>query len=275
MKIGSHVKISKGYLAAARRAKQIGANAFQYFPKNPRSLTIKAFDEIDAASCAAFCRENGLVSIAHTPYPTNLSVKEEEMREQTKRSLVNDLEIANSCGSIGVVVHFGTFKDSDPLEGYKRMIDMLNEILSGWEGTSMLLVENNAGKGGAQGTTFEELVQIRSLCDYPEKIGYCFDTCHGFASGIWNGQDWKEAEQKGLQLGYFQHLKAVHLNNSFHPLRSFKDRHANLSNGHIPLEGFKEFLASPSIRNLPLVLETPDDSGITHEEEIAFVKKLI
>ena len=70
MIFGSHVSIRQGYLYAAKTAQNIGARAFQYFPKNPRSLIVKDFDQEDALSCAQFCQENNIQSIAHTTYPT-------------------------------------------------------------------------------------------------------------------------------------------------------------------------------------------------------------
>jgi deoxyribonuclease-4 len=272
MKFGSHVSIRNGYVGAAKTAFKKGAKAFQYFPKNPRSLSVKEFDHNDAHNCKQFCSEHGIVSISHTPYPTNLSA-ENDYFEETKASLLNDLEISEACGSIGVIVHFGTYKGSDPLEGYKRMIHMLNEVLNAWDQDCLLLIENNAGTKGGMGTTFEELIKIRSLVDQTEKVGFCLDTCHAFASGLWREGSWMETLKTGNELGYFDHLKAIHLNNSKYPNGSKKDRHANLTKGVITIEDLKELILSEPIKELPMILETPDDEGITHDEEINYLYK--
>lgn len=275
MLFGSHVSIRNGYLGAAQEACKIGAKAFQYFPKNPRSLKVKIYNKDDAMTCAKFCREHGLASIAHTPYPTKLSVDNEKARAEIIKSILNDLEIAQECGSIGVVVHFGTYKGADPLEGYKRMIHLLNDVLSKWDGDTLLLIENNAGKGGTMGTTIEELVQVRQLTDSPEKIGFCLDTCHAFASGLWTGKNWEGVERKGEELGYFKHLRAIHLNNSKYPSGSMRDRHANIHNGQIKVEQMKELLRSSLLKEVPMILETPSSSDYTHKDEIAYLHKLI
>jgi deoxyribonuclease IV len=267
---GSHVSIRNGYLGAAKMTNAMKARAFQYFPKNPRSLSVKDYDKNDATACKVYCKENGIVSIAHTPYPTNLSC-EKEMVEMTKASLLNDLEIANACGSIGVVVHFGNFRGSDLLEGYKRMVYMLNQVLDDWNNKCHILLENNAGTKGGMGTTFEELVKIRSLTHSPEKIGFCFDTCHAFGSNLWKAGKWEKTLKKGEELGYFNYLKAIHLNNSKYPNGSFKDRHANLTKGKISIDELKGFITSRNIKTVPMILETPDDEGITHLEEISFL----
>jgi len=274
MKIGCHVSIRHGYLAAAKFAKSIGARSFQFFPKNPRSLQIKAFDAKDAQHCADFCQQEGLVSIAHAPYPVNLSEEDEELRKVVQRSLINDLEIVEACGAIGLVVHFGKYKGKDPLKGYQLMIEMLGEVLIDWTGNALLLIENNAGQGVRMGITMEELVQVRNLSDQKEKIGFCLDTCHAFASDLWNGQNWHDFVEKGKVLDYFSHLKAIHLNDSAYEHGSFRDRHANIGKGYIGEAAFQTLLHSEILQGLPMILETPQAQDYSHAEEIQYVLNL-
>lgn len=270
MKFGSHISIKEGYLGAAKQAASMNASAFQYFPKNPRSLSIKEFSKEDALSCKEFCQENDLESVSHTSYPTNLTSTDDNKRDTVIQSLLNDLEITNACGSIGAVVHFGKLiKDKDPLASYQLIIETLNNILSQWEGNCKILLENNAGKPGTIGTTLEELVQVRNLCDHPEKIGFCLDTCHAFASGLWNGENWEEVLKKGTELGYFDHLNVIHLNNSKYETKLGKDRHANIfSNGYITEKQFNQLINTPQLKEVPFILETPKKEGIPHKDEI-------
>ncbi|MBP1933607.1 deoxyribonuclease IV [Ammoniphilus resinae] len=275
MKLGSHISTRNGYSGAVQQAIRMGAQAFQYFPKNPRSLQLKKFDEKDAAHCAALSRQHGIISIAHTAYLINLSVEEQEMRQTIRTSLKNDLEITEACGSLGLVVHFGKYKGKDPLLGYKLMIEMLNEVLDDWMGQALILIENNAGQGVKMGTTLEELVQIRQLTDVKEKIGFCLDTCHAFASGLWDGTNWRDVAEKGRELGYFEHLKAIHLNDSAYKTSSFRDRHANIGKGYIGEEPFKELLGSEEIAGLPAVLETPESTGYRHQDEMKYIRERV
>ena len=274
LRFGCHLSIREGYIGAAKSADKIGAACFQYFPKNPRSLSVKNFNKEEAHECKEFCREHDIISVAHTPYPTNLTPPENK-KDIILQSLKNDLEIAEACGSLGVVVHFGSsISKTDPLAGYQLMIAMLNAVLDNWEGKTKILIENNAGKPGSLGTTIEELVMVRSLCNSPEKIGFCLDTCHAFASGLWATESTKEFLEKGSEKGYFQELKAIHFNNSKYPANSGVDRHANIfSGGYIKEEEFTELLNASVIGNLPLILETPSDEGITHEHEVNCLKQ--
>lgn len=275
MKIGSHISIRRGYLQAARTASAIGAASFQYFPKNPRSLTVKAFDRKDAEACAAYCADNGLVSIAHTPYPVNMAAPAPDLRRATIASLRNDLEIAEACGSLGIVVHFGKSKENDPLQGYKNIIQCINETLFDWHGRTLLLLENQAGEGSLMGTTMEELVQIRKLTDRPELIGYCLDTCHLFASGVWRAGQTEAWMAKGEALGFFDHLMAVHLNDSVYPGGACKDRHANIGQGHMGEEAFRSFFRLLSRPGMPAILETGTGQDGTHKSEIEYVRTLL
>ena len=95
-------------------------------------------DVRNAAACSEFCQEQGLVSIAHPisdEYGGWLNPGE-AFYQLTVDSLKNDLMIAEACGSLGIVVHFGHLKSQDILEGYQNIIRM-NDVLSSWtEGLS-------------------------------------------------------------------------------------------------------------------------------------------
>ena len=128
------------------------------FSKNPRSLSFKWPDLNDARAANAFCHQHGIESVAHAPYPTNPAVHDPARREMVVQSLLNDLIIAEACGSIGVVVHFGYHHTTvDRLQGYKYMIRCLNHVLAQWDGKAQLLIENEAGGHGPMGTRIEEL----------------------------------------------------------------------------------------------------------------------
>ncbi len=268
MIFGCHVSIKDGYLGAAMLANKKGASAFQFFPKNPRSLVVKEYDQMDALSCKEYCDIHQLQSIIHTPYPTSLTPNEDK-KNLTIQSIINDLSIADACGAIGVVIHFGSpIHTSDPLQSYHLMIDMLNSVLEQWQGQALILLENIAG--GSMGVTLEEHVQVRSLSQFPEKIGFCFDTCHAYASGLWSGENTKELLQKGTTLNYWSEVKAFHLNNSKYKSGSGKDRHANIfQNGFIKETDFNDLLTFPMFQNIPFILETPKDEGVSYDDEIA------
>lgn len=271
---GSHVSIRGGYLQCAKNAESIGANAYQFFAKNPRSLSPKSYDRADAESCAVFCREHKLQAIVHSPYPTNLAERDTELSQLTVSSLLNDLVIAEACGALGVVVHFGKSRESDPLNGYRDIIATLNRVLASWQGEALLLLENQAGEGSEMGTTLHELVQIRTLSERSEHIGFCFDTCHAYGSGLWKKDGWPQLVQLGLELDYWQHVRAVHYNDSVYPSGSRKDRHANVGSGFIGLEQMTQIIRTPALADKLFILETAPGSDGTHRDEIVLIRSL-
>ncbi|WNR42264.1 deoxyribonuclease IV [Paenibacillus roseipurpureus] len=273
MRIGAHVRTRGDYLLAAKTALTIGAQAFQYFPMNPRSLALKEANPQDMHACAQFSKEHGLLSIGHAPYALNPAVDEPE-RALMVALIKNGLDITNACGSLGLVVHFGKYVGKDPLQGYKNIIQCLNSATEGYNGASLILLENQAGEGAQLGLTMEEMVQVRKLCLRPETIGFCMDTCHAFASRLWQGSDWSDLERRGAQLDYLPHVKAIHLNDSVYACGSRRDRHANIGRGYIGLDNFRTLLASPFLQEIPIVLETGAGWDGTHRDEIALVQSL-
>ncbi|GIP59378.1 deoxyribonuclease IV [Paenibacillus woosongensis] len=276
--VGGHLSIRSGYAGAAQIAISSGAGAFQYFPKNPRSLSVKDFDRQDAERCRTLCEQHGIRSVAHTPYPSNLAVDLHAAPDQfarTVHSLRNDLEIAEACGSMGIIVHFGTFKTGNPLQGYQNIIQCINKVLSGWEGKAKLLIENQAGDHGDMGMTLEELVQIRKLCQSPERIGFCLDTCHAFASGMWVGEADNIFARKAAELDYWSGLTVIHLNDSKYPAHSRKDRHARVGSGYIGERGFRKLLQLDQVRGIPWIFESEKGEDGTYREDMERVRRWV
>ena len=69
-------------------------------------------------------------------------------------------------------------------------------------------------------------------------------------------------------------LKAIHLNDTKNPFSSHKDRHEKIGQGYIGLEPFKKIVSHSYLKNLPMILETPNDL-MGYAEEILILKGLI
>ncbi|SFS49489.1 deoxyribonuclease IV [Marininema halotolerans] len=274
MKLGCHVSVAKGFSKACQQASTLGAASFQVFTKNPRGLRPKKVDYADAEKGVAFCRENGITLVAHTPYITNLSTPKADLHEVTVRSIKEDLHIAESYGAVGAVVHCGKHVGEGEEEGTRRMVETLNEILADYEGDTLLLLENTAGQGTELGLAIEDLVKIREATDVPDKIGFCFDTCHGFASGAWNLETFDEMVKTMEETGYLKSLVAIHFNDSKVPFQSRKDRHEKIGKGEIGAEALTRFLHCEQFEGLPIILETPVEKEEEYAEEIQYLHQL-
>ncbi|WP_124727740.1 deoxyribonuclease IV [Staphylospora marina] len=274
MKIGCHISVAKGFERASKRAFELGADSFQVFTKNPRGLRPKKVDVKDAEAGRKFCKEHGIVLVAHTPYITNLSTPKEDLHEVTIRSIREDLRIAECYGAVGAVVHCGKHVGEGEEYGRRRMVETLDIILDEYDGPVKLLLENTAGQGSELGLSIRELTEIRLSTRHPEKIGFCFDTCHAFAAGTWVPDRFDGLVTEMKETGYLEHLVAIHFNDSKAPWGSRKDRHEKIGKGEIGAEALALFLKEEAFQGLPVILETPVDDEGEYAEEIRYLHKL-
>ncbi len=275
MKLGCHISISKGYVTAVENAHRLGCQSFQFFTKNPRAFRGKAADPEQAEKGRSLLKEYGLVAVAHAPYITNLSTPDPELQQTSIASLKQDLENAEAYGAIGCVCHMGKHVGQGEEYGLKRMVETLDMLLDAYKGDCPLLLENTAGQGSEMGTTMEQCLEVRSRVAQPHRIGFCFDTCHGFAAGAYRPETWEEFVQQAKSIGYWEHLKAIHLNDSKFEHGSRKDRHANLGQGFIGEEGLKVLLRSGAFEGLPVVLETPVKTEDDYKPEMEYARSLL
>ena len=116
-----------------------------------------------------------------------------------------------------------------------------------------------AGKGTEVGRTFEELAAIISRVELSDHMGVCLDTCHVHDAGydIVNDLDGVLEEfDRVLGIG---RLRAIHINDSKNPLGSHKDRHERIGEGAIGIDAFERIVTHPQLRDLPFILETPNE----------------
>lgn len=266
LRIGCHLSSSKGYRAMAKDAKKINANTFQFFTRNPRGGNAKAIDENDVKVFLTEAQSLDITPIlAHAPYTLNACSADPKLRNFAKRTMADDLVRMEYTPGNMYNFHPGSHVKQGTEIGIQFIAEMLNEILSPAQTTTVLL-ETMAGKGSEVGGAFEELRQILDLVELKSHMGVCLDTCHIWDGGydIVNHLDdiLTEFDNKiGLK-----RLKAIHLNDSQNPIGAHKDRHAKLGEGYIGLDIFKRIVTHPELRHLPFFLETPNDlDGYAHE----------
>ncbi len=275
MKLGCHISISPGFATSVENAHRLGCESFQFFTKNPRAFKGKAADPVQAAKGRQLMEQYGMVAVAHAPYITNLSTPDPELQATSIASLKQDLENAEAYGAVGCVCHMGKHVEQGEEYGIKRMVETLDMLLEEYQGSCPLLLENTAGQGTELGTLLEQCMDVRSRVAQPHRIGFCFDTCHGFAAAAYHPDRWEEFVEHARSIGYWEHLKAIHLNDSKHDFGSRKDRHANLGQGFIGEAGIARMLKSGAFKGLPVVLETPVDSEEDYKPELEFMQKLL
>ena len=272
--IGCHLSVSKGYLHMAKEATSIGANTFQFFPRNPRGGASKPLVPEDVEALSAWMKEHRFGKIlCHGAYTMNGASLKEEIRNFARQAIREDLVKVSQLPDCLYNFHPGTHLKQGAEKAIPLIADMVNLAMDYEDLNTTVLLETMAGKGTEVGRSFEELADIIERVERKDRIGVCLDTCHIYDGGydIVNDLDGVLAEfDKVIGL---ERLKAIHLNDDKNPMGSQKDRHEKIGKGTIGLEAFERIINHPSLRNLPFYLETPNDLA-GYKEEIKILKAL-
>ena len=256
---GCHLSCSDGYLAMGRQALSIGADTFQFFTRNPRGGSVKAFDAQDARALCDFLAEHSFAPIlAHAPYTLNAAAADPRVRDFAWRAMREDLErLAHLPGAM-LNFHPGSHVKQGVETGVRLIAQMLDAVYT-HEMPTPVLLETMAGKGSEVGGRFEELRAIMDASRAGDRLGVCLDTCHVFDGGydIVNRLD-DVLEEFDRVIG-LPRLRAVHLNDSKNPMASHKDRHEKIGQGMIGLEALTRVINHEALRGLPFYLETPNE----------------
>ncbi len=263
--VGAHVSAAGGVENAPLNARRIGARAFALFTKNQRQWQAKP---LAAETVAAFKRslaESGIATrhvLPHDSYLINLGHPDPQKRLKSENALLDEARRAEQLGlallNFHPGSHLGAMGDQECLD---QIAAAMTRILAQTERIA-LLVEGTSGQGNHVGHRFEHLARILERVGDRRRCGVCLDTCHLFAAGY----DLRTPEAYEATLSRFgalvgmENLRAVHLNDAKADLGSRKDRHDSIGKGRLGLETFRLLMNDPRLDDLPLILETIDES---------------
>ena len=268
--IGCHLSASKGFFAMGNQAKQIGANTFAFFTRNPRGGSAKQVNPEDANKFLESCSNFGKL-VAHAPYTMNPCSADEKIREFSKNAMADDLKRMEFIPNNYYNFHPGSHVKQGAEIGIELISKQLNEVLTPEQSTTVLL-ETMSGKGSEVGRNFEEIRAIIDRVELNNKLGVCLDTCHIWDGGydIVNNPD-GVIEEFDRIIG-LDRLKAIHLNDSLNPCGSHKDRHAKIGAGYIGADALVKFINRSELKGLPVILDTPNDME-GYAKEIKFLRE--
>ena len=258
-KIGCHLSSSNGYLAMAKQILLLNGNTFQFFTRNPQGGQVKPLDLDDIAKYNGFAEENGIKYIvAHAPYTMNLCSEKPSIREFALNVFKDDLYRLNTVKNVYYNFHPGSHVGQGVETGTKYIVDALNEALTE-DQTTIVLLEVMAGKGSEIGRSFEEIKDIIDQVKLSSHVGVCIDTCHIHEGGYDIVNNLDEVIEEFDRIIGLDKLKAIHLNDSKNPSGAHKDRHEKIGLGFIGLEAIIKIINHPALKDLPFILETPND----------------
>lgn len=211
--LGCHLSATDGNAAMVRTARQIGANTFAFFTRNPRGSRAKKEDPADAALAVKMLQEYQFGSlVAHGAYTMNLCTKEPEARSFAKEVLCDDLRRMAALPGNFYNFHPGSHVGQGMEVGISQIVDALKEALAPGYPVTVLL-ETMAGKGSEIGGRFEELKAIIDGVGSPN-VGVCLDTCHVYDAGYDVVCDLNGVLAEFDQVIGLERLCALHLNDS-------------------------------------------------------------
>lgn len=280
-RIGAHVSAAGGTHKAVERAHAIGADCVQVFSGSPRGWKRKPISEVDSAAIAQAQQDTGITPIVtHALYLTNLASDKPEQVQKTIDALVYDLEFDALIGGVGVVVHLGSHQGRGWEAVREQTADAMAQILERAPRNGTFLMENSAGQQGRLSSNLEELRWLLDRLQSPN-LGWCFDTCHAHAAGLYMGDPDAAGERHSAiaeidRLNLWDALQVIHVNDSRDPFDSGRDRHANIGEGTIPAGDMRWFLRRPELSQLPFILEVPgfDNQG-PDAENVQRLRELI
>lgn len=269
---GAHVSASGGVENAPLNAKKIGAGAFALFTKNQRQWVAAPLTAAQIDAFKANCEEGGyrpFQVLPHDSYLINLGHPEPDALAKSREAFIDEMKRCEVLGLDRLNFHPGTslkmISDEDCLATIAESINFALEATSG----VTAVIENTAGQGSNLGWRFEHLAYIIDRVEDKSRVGFCIDTCHAFSAGydLLSAQACERTFAELDRVVGMKYLRGMHLNDDLKAQGSRVDRHASLGLGTLGLEVFKYVATDPRFDDMPLILETPDES--IWPEEIA------
>ncbi|HWB21007.1 MAG TPA: deoxyribonuclease IV [Phycisphaerales bacterium] len=296
--IGSHLSIAGGVSHALDEAKTLGMDCVQVFTANQRQWTTperigeeecaKWFAKLEEMGWRAGKKSKGegdllIRVVSHNSYLVNLASPSEELWEKSvgaqRRELVRceQLEIARCVLHPGAHLEAaegkagtrkkGAMRDEpkgniskQEINGLKRIVKALDRLHKELKGFKVkMCLEATVGSGTNLGYDFAQLAYVRDEVKEPERLLYCFDTCHVTAAGydlstkagaehvfeVWD--EWCGIERIGV----------FHVNDSVGARGSRLDRHAHIGQGLCGSACFEAVMNRREFQDVPKILETP------------------
>ncbi|HRP63021.1 MAG TPA: deoxyribonuclease IV [Phycisphaerales bacterium] len=284
---GSHLSIAGSLVNALTEAAQLKMDCVQIFTKNQRQWKASPLAAEEITSWKEAVRRMGWEAtspgdpdrvVSHNSYLINMASPDKETWEKSVALQRVELERCETLGIRCCVAHPGahmgeSLKTGKPhalgappskaeLAGMKRIVkalDRLHRELPGYR--AMTCLETTVGSGSNLGYDFAQLAWIRQNIASPDRVAFCFDTCHVTAAGydMTTDEGAKAVLEQFDAVCGFSNLRVFHLNDSVGAVGSRRDRHAHIGFGACGLSCFRSIVSEPRFEALPMILETPKE----------------
>ncbi|MGA1707256.1 MAG: deoxyribonuclease IV [Phycisphaerales bacterium] len=281
---GSHLSVAGGLEHALAEAKALGCDCVQIFTRNQRRWDNPPIskDEIarwkEGLAALGWDQPGPSRVVSHNSYLVNLAAPSGETRTRSIKAQRQELERCEALGIELCVAHPGAHlgeapskktplplgepPSDDELAGLERIVEALDRIHRDLPGFRVrTLLETTVGSGTNLGYDFGHLAMIRERVAEPDRVGFCFDTCHVTAAG-W---DMTTPTKAAAVLARFDatcglaRIGAFHMNDSKGAVGSRLDRHAHIGEGTCGRACFRAICGDARFASIPKILETPKE----------------
>ena len=262
-KIGAHVSVSGGVEMAPVNALGIGADAFALFTKNQRQWVAKPLSVESITLFKENCEKGGFdirYILPHDSYLINLGHPDREGMEKSRAAFLDEMRRCELLGLKMLNFHPGSHLNKISIEKcLDRIAESVNMTLDKTTGVTAV-IENTAGQGSNVGNEFWHLRYIIDKVEDKSRVGVCLDTCHTYTAGYDIVNEYDRVFTEFDEVVGRNYLCAIHLNDSKKPLGSRVDRHDSIGKGLIGIDFFRRFMQDSRFNDMPVILETPDDT---------------
>lgn len=275
--IGAHVSASGGVENAPLNANAIGAKAFALFTRNQRQWKSSPLTKKSISLFKERCEEFGYEAkhiLPHDSYLINLGHPDPDGLQKSRDAFLDEMQRCEQLGLDRLNFHPGSHLNELSVDDcLARIAESINRTLDQTAGVCAV-IENTAGQGTNLGYTFEQIAAIIDRVDDKTRVGVCIDTAHTLAAGydIKTEQGFTETFRHFDEVIGFSYLRGMHINDSKKDLATRVDRHDSIGKGVMGMTTFKMLMADPRFDDIPLILETPDES--IWAEEISYLYTL-
>jgi len=280
-RIGVHLGTAGGASNAVERAREIGANTFQFFSSSPRMWRAPRVDPAQAARMRELRAKLDVGPLViHTSYLVNVCSQTEEIRQKSIAAFRGEIERALTFGADYLVLHPGSWKGLTRDEGLRLAADSITRAIDGlpWQGTPFhILIENTAGAEFSLGGSFEQVAELVARLKPHAPVAVCLDTCHTHVAGydLVTPEGYEETVREAAATVTLEAVRVWHVNDAKADRGSKLDRHEHIGQGTMGVESFRRLLNDPRFAHTAFIAETPVDEPGDEERNVRVLKSLL
>jgi len=260
---GAHINSNiNDIIPEIKKIKEYGGTLVQIFVNIKYNK--KKYNEVKK-----YLEDNNMHMVIHASYTINIAQNWTEYSWWLKQFL-HEIEIAEYLGAFGIVIHLGKQLKLSEQEGLNNMFTSMLYIYNQIKNTKIkIMFETSTGQGSEMCYSLEKFSHFfnKFLKIDKDKFRICLDTCHIFQAGydIRSKKNINEYLKEFDKLIGLRYIGLIHLNDSKNDLGAKLDRHESLGEGFIGKEGLTHISKFFLENNVPLVLETRDDTKFKDE----------